>query len=235
MKVLGIDTATPLGVVGFIEDERAVLESRISIRPGGGERLPALIADLLKALQWKPNDLDLIVAGIGPGSYTGIRVGLALARSMAFALSRPLVGIPTQEAIAAIGDQGEGITVVLADARRGETYTTMTKYRPESNILFGPGILPVDEVIERLNDLNEPVLLLGDGTRIYREQLATRLKIPVRWGNAEMDSPSGVILAQLGLKKWLNASKDELDSIEPLYLRKVEAEVRLMERRKMTT
>lgn len=234
MKVLGIDTATPLGVVGLIEDNHPVLERRISIRPGGGERIPAVIDELLKTVQWRPSDLDLVVAGIGPGSYTGIRVGLALTRSIAFGLSRPLIGISTQEAMAAYGVHERGLQVVLTDARHGEVYTTIVKSLPETAILVGPDILHIDAVIKELNQREEPVFLLGDGARIYREALADGLKVAIRWGEDEMESPSGTILAQLGLKRWLAKPEDEIDSIEPLYLRKVEAEVRLMERGKMT-
>jgi tRNA threonylcarbamoyladenosine biosynthesis protein TsaB len=235
MKVLGIDTATPYGVVGLIEDERSVLERRICIRPGGGERIPALIDELLKTVPWRPSDLDLIVAGIGPGSYTGIRVGLALARAIAFGLSKPLVGVSTQEAIAAYGASESGITVVLTDARRGEVYTTIAKHQPEMNILMGPVILHIDDLAKQINNQAEPALLLGDGARIYRDELATALNVPVQWGAVEQESPSGTILARLGLEKWSRDSLDEIDSCKPLYLRKVEAEVRLMEGRKMTT
>lgn len=229
MKVLAIDTATPIGVVGLLEDECLVGESRISIRPGGGECLPASIDGLLSTVGWNPAQLDLIVVGIGPGSYTGIRVGMALARSMAYALAKPMIGVSTHEAMGAAGSSFSGNTAVLTDARRGEVYVTILSFQPQSAV-EGPEILKLNELAEMLNKTGEPVLLLGDGARIYHSELEMSISVPCSWGLPKAESPDGSALARLGLKRWLSLGINEIDTSAPLYLRRVEAEIRLEEK-----
>lgn len=231
MRVLGIDTSTHLGVVGLLENEKPRGEVRFGIRPGGAEKMPRVLHVLLKDLGWTPAMLDLIVIGTGPGSYTGMRVGLAFARSLAFALKRPLVSVPTHETVAENGAYSDGSVAVLADARRGEVYAMVGQFQPEKSIRLAPDILSVEDVCTYLNHEGQSVLLLGDGARIYREQFLSGLEVPVRWGLPEDDVPSGIRLARLGWERWQIHQKDEAETCQPLYLRRVEAEVRLDERR----
>ena len=236
MRILTIDTATPFGVLGLTEDGMPKGEIRFSIRPGGSERLPLALQQLLEQVAWLPSQLQLIVVGLGPGSYTGIRVGVAFARSLAFGLGVPMVGVPTQAAVAETGACFAGTVCVLFDARRGNLYASAFSFAangtdiPEQACLFGPELLPVEGLVGRLNNGGRPVLLLGDGVRTYLPQLQEGLKVPFRVGRVEDGVPGGWPLARLGWDKWQREGRDELETCEPYYLRKVEAEVRLVER-----
>lgn len=234
MRILGIDTATQYGVIGLLDEGKPRGEIRFSIRPGGGEKLPRVLQDHLHDSGWTPETIDLIAVGTGPGSYTGMRVGLAMARSLAFGLKRPLVSVPTHEVIAENGAYWDGKVAVLADARRNEVYTTVMSFQPEKKVLVGPEVLPIDELCRLLQNDDRRVLMLGDGARVYQEQLKNALSIPAFWGNPEDDGPSGLRLARLGWERWSADGRDETRTCEPLYLRRVEAEVRLDERRKST-
>lgn len=232
MRILGIDTATPFGVVGLMEDGIPKGEIRFSIRPGGGERLPQALQDLLTEVAWEPSQLDLITVGLGPGSYTGIRLGVAFARAMAFGLGIPMVGVSTQAVLAEAGAFFPGIVCVLFDARRENLYASAFNFQQGRECLCGPEILTVDQFITQANGWGKPLLLFGDGARTYGQQLLDGLQVPFQTGRQEDDVPGGWPLARLGNERWQSVGKDETESCEPYYLRKVEAEVRLAERGK---
>jgi tRNA threonylcarbamoyladenosine biosynthesis protein TsaB len=234
MRVLGIDTATAYGVLGLSEDGEPRGDVRFRIRPGGGERLPRTVQDLLRGVSWQPRDLDLIAVGTGPGSYTGIRVGIAFARSLAFGLNCPMLGITTHRIIGEYGAFFPGTVVVLSDARRGEVYRTLMKFRPYKDIA-GPEPVTISALSEELNRRGEQVLLLGDGARVYRQQLESGLIVDAIWGRIFEEVPNGLHLTHLATERWSSSPLDESETCAPQYLRRVEAEIRLGERRTKQT
>lgn len=232
MRILAIDTATPFGVLGLAQDGLPKGEVRFSIRPGGGERLPLALQQLLEQVVWEPSHIQLITVGLGPGSYTGIRLGVAFARSLAFGLGVPMVGILTQAAVAEAGAFFAGNVCVLFDARRENLYASTFDFAADRKNLFGPEIITVEDFILQANAWGKPLLLLGDGAKTYLPLLQAGLKVPFQIGRAGDDVVGGWSLARLGLEKWQREGKDETETCEPYYLRRVEAEVRLEERGK---
>ena len=234
MRVLGIDTATAYGVLGLSEEGETRGEVRFKIRPGGGERLPRTVQDLLRDAAWQPKEIDLIAVGTGPGSYTGIRVGISFARSLAFGLNCPLVGITTHKVIGEYGAFFPGIVAVLSDARRGEVYRTLIRFKPD-HVIAEPEPVTVSSLTEELNRQGEQVLLLGDGARIYRQQLDQELFVNAVWGRTSEEVPSGLHLTRLATERWNTSPNNESETCAPQYLRRVEAEIRLGERRTKQT
>ena len=145
MRILTIDTATPFGVLGLTEDGMPKGEIRFTFAPGGSERLPSL-QQLLEQVAWLPSQLQLIVVGLGPGSYTGIRVGVAFAVPAPW-LGVPMVGVPTQAAVAETGARFAGTVCVLFDARRETLCVSLFFCRkwhryPGASMPFGPEPFP---------------------------------------------------------------------------------------------
>ena len=133
MRVVGLDTALPFGAGGLIDGGHLLYEEKIPIRPGGGERIPALIDKALRVVGWRPEYLDLVAVGRGPGSYTGIRVGLAIAKGLAYSLGIPLVGVSTLMALAANNPGWPGLVCPVLDARRGMVYTALYLRKEQGN------------------------------------------------------------------------------------------------------
>lgn len=227
MRVLGLDTSLPTGTVGLIDGVNVLYEEKIAVRPGGGEKIPALIQKALQSVGWRPKYLELVVAGKGPGSYTGVRVGLAVAKGLAYSLGIPLVSINTLLALAA-NDQGwPGLVCPVLDARRRTVYAGLYR-RQEWDLseLRPPEVWPVEDLIEFLRRQKTPVLFLGDGA--YRDELTAGLGSAVRYKRE--DSVHGAVLAGLGLTRWQKRKKNELYTGLPLYLRRTEAEIRREQR-----
>lgn len=230
MRVLGIDTSAPSGAVGFLDGEQVVFSEKARIKPGGSELIPALLAEALERTGRTVRELELITVGIGPGSYTGVRVGLAIGKGLAFGCGIPLVGVPTLEALA-VNSSGTGLICALAKSRPGEVYAGF--YRRQSASLkevSPPAIWTVSRLGTVLQEKGEGVLFLGEVSAEVKAELSTFLNATAAFGRETENLIDGAHLARLGREKWERTQTNELDTVLPLYLRRTEAEVRWEER-----
>ena len=127
MKVLGIDTATMMGSIGLIDDEGAIAEYSLNIRATHSERLMPAIDRLLKDSGIMPKDIDGFAVSIGPGSFTGLRIGLATVKGFAMGCNKPVAAVSTLEALAFNLAYAEYLICPILDARRNEVYAAMFK------------------------------------------------------------------------------------------------------------
>ncbi len=178
MNVLGLDTATPTTTVALLATDGRLQEQHDDIaageRPRHSQELLALAAALLEraALPW--DALDLVAVGIGPGGYTGLRIGISSARGLARATGARLVGVGTLRALAQ-PVAGRAVAAVL-DARRGETFVAVHRDGEE---LLRPTVCRPQELAGLLLALARPVLALGDGAVRYRQLLeSASIEIP---------------------------------------------------------
>lgn len=226
MLTLGYDTATPWGTMALIEDGEIIFEISLKAGKGSGEYLLALLQTLLKKTERKIADLDLISVGNGPGSYTGIRVGLAAAKGLSEGVHNRVYGLSTLRIIAENARYTSDLIASVIDARRGNVYAAL--YRNSNEELAnieGPMIINANEFALRIADLPS-VMLCGDGSKIHQAiwNKYTNLKIaPTDW-----DRPLGSTAARIGCKEFI-LQTGSMGQLVPCYLRKVEAEVRLEE------
>lgn len=196
MKLLALDTATPYVVVAAYDGSRGFEMSSESPMKHGEQTAPLIRAALADA-GWSPSDLTGIVVGVGPGPFTGLRVGLATARTMGFALDIPVQGICTLDALA-IDAEVEGPFTVVTDARRREVY--LATY--DGRRVTGPEVVrPMDAVTVG------PVV--GPGTELYPE-IFGEVRGPMR--------PSAITMALA----MANGLVEPLPP-DPLYLRRPDA------------
>jgi len=230
VRVLGIDTATRTGALALLDGERVVWSEQAVIRPGGSEQLPAVLAEALRVTAVSPEELTLIAVGVGPGSYTGVRVGLAIAKGLAFGLNLPLVGVPTLEALAANRQTGQ-LVCPLVKSRKGEVYAALYRWQGAQLVAIDPpGIWGLEELAARLKARGEKVVFLGEELDEARGLLADRLPEQACFGEGKENLVDGAAIARLGLAEWEKNKENQLYTALPLYLRRTEAEVRWAER-----
>jgi tRNA threonylcarbamoyladenosine biosynthesis protein TsaB len=184
MRVLAIETSTTLASVALVEGGRLVL-ARSHARPKqSAERLLPMIAELLAEAGWQRSDIERLGVSVGPGSFTGLRVGIACAQGLSLGLGVPLVGVTSLRAMArAVPDTLPGVRCPVLDARRGEVFVGgygPGKAAPE---LLAPLALPAPSAVEALGaQLAAPLVWVGSGLGL--------LRIPASFSSAETQEPS---------------------------------------------
>lgn len=222
MKILGIDTSTMMGAVGIIDDEELVAELRTNIAATHSERLMLHVDGLLKSARLTLNDVDGLAVTTGPGSFTGLRIGLAAAKAMAYATGKPVAGIPTLDALADNLPFCRYQVAAVMDARKKMVYAAIYRQagmRKES--IMPATVMTPDELIEMIT---EPTVFLGEGAYVYRGLLEGRLGEKALLAPKAYGYPSGAAVAFRGLKE-INAGRvSDPMGLVPLYIRKSEAE-----------
>lgn len=233
MLVLGIDTATPWGTVALHDaresgTDESIFEISFKTGKGGGEYLLSTLGTFIKKAGRKLAELDLIAVGTGPGSYTGIRVGLAAVKGLAAGLPKPVFGVNTLRIIAENARFTIADYIVAAiDARHGEVYAAVYEKTGDGlKELAEPRIVAVPEFAAGLAGLSR-VVVCGDGSKIYQE-IWNYHQIII--GPPDWDRPSAGKLAQIASAAWNPNFKFDLAELKACYLRRVEAEIRLEEK-----
>lgn len=217
MRLLAVETSTLAGGVALLDGERLRGEYLLDVRATHSERLMPAIDRLLADAGWSPGDLTGLAVAVGPGSFTGLRIGLSAVKGLALALGIPIAAVPTLDAMAAaLPFAGLPVCPVL-DARKGEVYCSLyrwdgTAMRREWEYL---ALAPSDLAAR----LSEPVILLGDG--------AVSIASPhARQSPPHRRVPSPAAVAVLGHAQLIVGRSVAAADLVPIYLRPSEAELK---------
>ncbi|NMB11750.1 MAG: tRNA (adenosine(37)-N6)-threonylcarbamoyltransferase complex dimerization subunit type 1 TsaB [Firmicutes bacterium] len=232
MRVLGIDTATATGSVALIDSEQVVGEYLLSIQATHSERLIPALVRILEDGDWSGESIDGIAVATGPGSFTGLRIGVATAKALAYTWQKPLKGVTVLEGLALqVGFAAQWVCS-LVDARHGEVYGCLYRLNglPEAATGYWAG--PVGDFLEEVLAVAKgPVCFTGDGAASYWDIITQRAgdKAVRPTSNSMYLRASSIAL--LGRQRLLVGERDDPLTLAPLYLRLSEAERRLKERR----
>ncbi len=210
MRVLIVDTALGACSAGVVEDGRLGLRTELMTK-GHQERLAGMARDAVADAGGGFGALDRIGVTVGPGSFTGLRVGLAFAQGLGAALDRPVVGVSTLDALAASVEVG-GLVAAVIDARRGQVYARLFR----DGVAQGAAeALPLDVAVERILEADAAPTLVGSGVQILSETFPDRLGDAVL---KPLAAPTPEALARL------TAAADPATALpRPLYLRAPDA------------
>ena len=167
MRVLGIETATSIASVGIVDADHVAAEQTLPMRGNHARTLLPLIDEVLAAAGMGVRDLGLLAVSIGPGSFTGLRIGLSVAKGLALATGLPVSGVPTLEAYARRAGPRPGLLCPVLDARKGEVYAAAFRWSGDEPVCVAA---PVAVTPERFAaSLRPPCTLVGDGVDAYFE------------------------------------------------------------------
>jgi tRNA threonylcarbamoyladenosine biosynthesis protein TsaB len=223
MKILALESATLTGGAALLDGDRLVGETTLSIALTHSERMMAVVDRLLQDCGWTPADLEGLAVSVGPGSFTGLRVGIATVKGLALALSLPVAAVPTLDALAATLPFAGAPVCPLLDARKGEVYCSLYRWRGETMTREWDylALAPAAAAAR----LPTPVIVLGDGVAPCRPHLA-RLGDGVMEAPPARRRPSAGVVAQLGHALLVSGKGMEAETLSPLYLRPSEAELK---------
>lgn len=224
MKVLGIDTATESATCAVIDDNKLLGEITFNHKKQHSVIIMPMIDMILKDLQIDINDIDGFAISKGPGSFTGLRIGIANIKGLCQALNKPFVGISSLDALAYNMAYSEGIICPILDALRENVYTAQYKFENcKLTKTSDYSIEAVYELIEKLNDQDQKVHFIGDGTYKYREKLEKGL-VNADFAPIHMNLVKASTIAELGMAILKDGYKEDIYSFAPIYLRKSQAE-----------
>jgi tRNA threonylcarbamoyladenosine biosynthesis protein TsaB len=229
MKILAIETSTLLGGVAITDDVSGLIaEVRLNVKSTHSERLMIEIDHLLKHSGLTISDIDVFAVAIGPGSFTGLRIGLSTVKGFAYATGKPIVTVPTLEALAWNYPYSRFPVCTMLDARKKEVYAALFKWDEEDFArLIDEVSTPVDVFLKNLNlSCGEKTIFTGDGTYLYRDQIINRIKDKAIFASPEKMLSSPANVATVGLKKAQAGKFSEPMSLVPFYMRKSEAEIK---------
>ena len=228
MLVLAIDTATKIGSVALYDDKTGVIgEINLYVKVNHSNVIMDAVDSLFKLSGLNIKDVDRIAVTIGPGSFTGIRIGTAIAKGLAYSLKKPIVGVNELDVLAHMGENREDIIVPLIDARKERVY--FSKYRYIDNILLREEEYKDGELREILDDLKgKKVTFIGDGAIVNEKLINEILEKDYNIYSKANSIPRAGVAAQISL----HLPEDNLYTLEPLYVNKSQAEREKEEREK---
>lgn len=225
MKILAVDTSSMIAAVAVKEGNTLLGEYILNDGHTHSQKLIPMIMELMSGLGLQPTDIDVYAASIGPGSFTGLRIGVVTVKSMAYAVNKPVVGVPTLDALAYNLPPGDKLICPIIDARNMQVYTAF--YSWDEGIFTRKSdymAVAVQELSEKLKDIKKQCVFTGDGVLVHKELLKSLMgeKVFFAPGNLLLQKASSV--AELGLLKFLEGQYEKPFDLTPFYLRKPQAE-----------
>ncbi|MDD2401413.1 MAG: tRNA (adenosine(37)-N6)-threonylcarbamoyltransferase complex dimerization subunit type 1 TsaB [Clostridia bacterium] len=228
MIVLGIESATPVASVAIVSDNKLLGEIMLNTGLTHSEQLLPLIDDLLKQVRVSLMDLDGIAVAGGPGSFTGLRIGMATAKGLAQGTEKPLVSVSTLLAFAFLQAGRPGLVAPLMNARKNEVYTALYKFEGEEYEQLEPEqAIGPQEWAQKLDSYQKPVLLSGDGVKDYFDVWKQNLGEKAIFPSNLFLTARGASVAWLGQQRLKRGEKDDLFDLKPKYIRSSEAQKKL--------
>jgi len=231
LKVLAIDTSSVVATCAVLDEEKLLGEYTLNQDMTHSERLIPMVKTLMDSLKLKPENIDLFAGSVGPGSFTGLRIGLATIKGLAHVVDKSVIGISTLEALA-FNVPFDGIVIPIMDARRDRVYTGI--YRWENGKLINimkPTILNINELLDIVDSKYEKVLFNGDGTLVFKDRIDEKLKDKALYAPISLNMAKASSIGELALLKWEEGSQENYFNLSPDYLRESQAQRQLNEKR----
>jgi tRNA threonylcarbamoyladenosine biosynthesis protein TsaB len=222
MKALAIDTSNLVMGIAVITNDRIIGEFTTNLKKNHSVRLMPAIQDLLNEVDIAPNELERIIVANGPGSYTGVRIGVTAAKTMAWALGIPIVGVSSLEVLAQNGRYFGGLVSPMFDARRNQVYTGLYgRNETTHSLVKDEQIILVTDWLEQLKSLGQSILFLGNDVAMHEKWIVDELGNQAVFGALSEHNPRPGELAMLGINRdpW-----EDIHTFVPSYLQLAEAE-----------
>ena len=228
MRILAVNTASMSASVAALEGGMLRAELVLSTGQTHSRHLMEMIDQALALSSWTLENVDGFAVTLGPGSFTGLRIGISTVKGLSMATEKPVAGVSSLEALAFQSTLGDLPVYALIDGRKGEVYCA--RYRPDREGLVAEGeetVLPPEDVT---GEIDQPVIFTGSGALLYRDLIENRL------GDRALFAPPGSnmirasTVARLALEKLEQEHSCTPETLVPRYIRRPDAEVNLKKR-----
>lgn len=240
MKILAIEASGPVAGCAVLEDGVLAADYNVQYKKKHSQSLVPMLDEVKNMLELNLDTVDAIAIAKGPGSFTGLRIGVATAKGIALALDKPMIPVPTVDSIAYNLYGTDCLICPLMDARRQQVYTGIYEWKkaerqkPVFEVVREQCVIPVAEIAADLNERGREVVFLGDGVPVYSEALKEVMQVPYSFAPAHLARQRAAAVAALAYSDWERqgeACMVPADDFRPEYLRLAQAEQEHSERR----
>ena len=231
MKILALDSSGLVASVAILEDDNLIAEYTVNYKKTHSQTLLPMLDEIVRMTDTDLSSVDVIAVAKGPGSFTGLRIGSATVKGLGLALDKPIVGIPTVEGLAMNLYDTDAVICPLMDARRNQVYTGIYKFQNHVLQVVKDQIpLGIEEIIDALNAIGQPVIFLGDGVPVYRDVIEQRMEVAYSFAPAHMNKQRAGAIGTRAFEYYQQGRYTNAAEFEPDYLRLSQAERERMEK-----
>lgn len=225
MKLLAIDSSGMVASVAVLTDGILTGEYTVNHKKTHSQTLLPMLDALVRMVELDLKEIDAIAVAGGPGSFTGLRIGSATAKGLGLALDKPIVSVPTVDALAYNLYGAEGVICPMMDARRQQVYTGLYHFEGDRMVTdLEQAPRKIGEIVSAVNETGKMVTLLGDGVPVYRELLEKLLKVPYRFAPPHVSRQRAASVGALGEQYYREGKIQTAAEHTPDYLRLSQAE-----------
>ena len=225
MRILAIDSSSMVATVAITTDGILNAEYTINHKKTHSQTLLPMIAEIVKMIEIDMDSIDAVAITGGPGSYTGLRIGSATAKGIGLALNKPIINVPTMDALAYNLYSSQYVICPIMDARRGQVYTRIYKFEETEMKTIKPQcIMMIDELIKELDTIKESVMFLGDGVDVHKQLIDDIMDTKHYYAPASMNRHKASTLGTIAEIYYKNGKTETAKEHKPEYLRLSQAE-----------
>ena len=240
MYILALDGSGLTAGVAVLDENKILADYSVNYKKTHSQTLLPMLDEVMKMLEMDVSQIDYIALTGGPGSFTGLRICAGMAKGLGLALDKPLVSVPTVEALAYNYEGSDKLICPLMDARRNQVYTGIYSFEndnsEESNskihVISEQEAVSIQEILEKVNGLGREVVFLGDGVSVNEKYIRELVKVPYRIAPAHLRMRNAASVGRCALKMISEEKLVSAMDFAPEYLRLSQAERERMEKEK---
>lgn len=231
MKILAIDSSGLVASVAIITENELIGEYTINYKKTHSQTLLPMLDAVVKMVDLDLKDIDAIAVAMGPGSFTGLRIGSSTAKGLGLALNKPIIEVPTVDGLAYNIGATDYLICPLMDAKRNQVYTGLYEYVDgEFQVKKEECAIALEEILSEINTLDKKVIFLGDGVPVYENQIKEQITVPYVVSPAHLSRQRAGAIGALACKYYEEGKVVAARDHKPEYLRLSQAERELAQK-----
>ena len=233
MLLLAVESSGLVASVALTTEDKLIGEYTTNFKKTHSQTLLPMLDEIVRMTGIPLESVDAIVISGGPGSFTGLRIGAATAKGLGLALNKPLVNVPTVDALAYNLYGTDKIICPIMDARRRQVYTGLYTFEGDKfRVLCREKAVGIDDIVQEINTMGRPVIFLGDGVPVHQAFIEEHIQVECSFAPPHLNAQRAGALAALGKIYFEEGRLETADEHVPEYLRLSQAEREHLERQK---
>lgn len=225
MKILALDSSGLVASVAIACEDALLSEYTVNYKKTHSQTLLPMLDEIVSMVGLDLSEVEAIAITAGPGSFTGLRIGSATAKGLGLALDKPIIAVPTVDALAYNLYGTDKMICPIMDARRDQVYTGLYEFTNNELVVITPQeAVSIDEIIDEINLTGRETIFLGDGVAIQKDRIASRIKVEYSFAPLHMNRQRAGAVAALGFEYYKKGMVVTAAQHQPIYLRVSQAE-----------